>query len=49
MHKAVGAVFEQVLRTGDLEPVADCLTTIEDFSDFIGLDEAMERQRRFGT
>ena len=40
MHKAVGAVYDQLLRTGELEPVADRLTTFEAFNRFIGADEA---------
>ena len=49
MHKAVGGVYEQLLRTGELEPVADRLTTFEDFNRFIGADEAIERQHRYGA
>ena len=48
MHKAVKAVFEQVLQTGELDPIADRLTMLEDFNSFIGAEAALARQQRFG-
>ncbi len=48
MHKALKVVFEQILRTGDLDPIADRLTTFEEFNNFIGTEDALVRQRRFG-
>ena len=48
-HKAVQAVYEQVLREGDIAPSGDQLTNFEDFNQFIGLDEALERQSRYGS
>ena len=48
-HRAVKAVFEAILRTGDLETIADRLTNFEDFNSFIGADEVLARQRRYAS
>ena len=49
MHKALKGVFDQILRTGELEPIADQLTTFEEFNRFIGTEDAVARQQRFGA
>lgn len=48
-HKAVREVYEGILREGDIASVGDRLTNFEDFNRFIGLNEALERQRRYGA
>ncbi len=49
MHKALKGVFDHILRTGELDPIADQLTTFEEFNRFIGTEDALARQQRYGV
>ena len=48
MHKAVMEVYRRFLGEGALDTMAEQLTTIEEFNNFIGAGEALARQRRYG-
>jgi 2-methylisocitrate lyase-like PEP mutase family enzyme len=48
MHKAVTEVYRRILSERALDSIADKLTTIEEFNNFIGAGETMARQRRYG-
>ena len=48
MHKAVMEVYRRFLGEGALDTMAEKLTTIEEFNNFIGAGEALARQRRYG-
>ncbi|HVE09299.1 MAG TPA: isocitrate lyase/PEP mutase family protein [Paraburkholderia sp.] len=47
MHKAVKEMMEIFMREGSTNAVADRLTSFEDFNRFVGLDAAVEQERRY--
>jgi 2-methylisocitrate lyase-like PEP mutase family enzyme len=50
MHKAVKEMMETFMSAGcTTNAIADRLTPFEEFNDFIGLPEVVERARRFGA
>ena len=50
MHKAVKTMMETFLREGcSTDAIADLITPFEDYNRFVGLEEAVARERRFTT
>ena len=50
MHKAVKEMMETFMREGcSTNAVADRLTTFDEFNDFVGLADVVERQKRYGV
>jgi methylisocitrate lyase len=50
MHKAVKTMMETFLREGcSTDAIVDLITPFEDYNRFVGLDEAVARERRFTT
>jgi methylisocitrate lyase len=50
MHKAVKTMMERFFAEGcSTNAVADLLTPFDEFNDFIGLPQMVERHQRFGT
>ncbi len=47
MHKAVKEMMEVFMREGSTDAIADLITPFEAFNRFIGIDEAIETERRF--
>ena len=50
MHKAVKTMMETFLREGcSTDAIVDLITPFEDYNRFVGLEEAVARERRFTT
>ncbi|MDE1182198.1 isocitrate lyase/PEP mutase family protein [Paraburkholderia sp.] len=47
MHKAVKETMETFLREGTTDAIADRLTTFGEFNRFVGLDKAVEEEKRY--
>jgi len=47
MHKAVKEMMEIFMREGSTNAVADRLTSFEEFNRFVGLEQAVEEERRY--
>jgi methylisocitrate lyase len=50
MHKAVKTMMERFMASGcSTDAIADLMTPFEEFNDFVGLPEAVARERRLGS
>lgn len=49
MHKAVKEMMEALMREGSTNAIADRLTPFDEFNRFIGLPEAVAREKRFAS
>ncbi|GAB2903526.1 methylisocitrate lyase [Paraburkholderia jirisanensis] len=47
MHKAVKEMMEIFMREGSTNAVADRLTSFEEFNRFVGLEQAVDEERRY--
>lgn len=48
-HQAMKLMMERFMAEGSIESIEDLLTPFEEFNRFVGLQDAVERERRLGT